>query len=113
MSRRGRRHAHYPGSGEGEPWLISGVPRAWAVAPLAGIDLPYALAAAVRSSAGQIICPAHLLAAAALFMVILHQTGRIPVETHTGTNEFGMIGSDGCAGTARRVRYCLASRWAS
>jgi hydrogenase-4 membrane subunit HyfE len=32
-----------------------------------------------------------LLAAAALFMVILHETGRIPVETHTGTNEFGMI----------------------
>jgi hypothetical protein len=24
-------------------------------------------------------------------MVILHETGRIPVETHTGTNEFGMI----------------------
>ena len=24
-------------------------------------------------------------------MVILHETGRIPVETHTGTSEFGMI----------------------
>ena len=24
-------------------------------------------------------------------MVILYETGRIPVETHTGTNEFGMI----------------------
>ena len=32
-----------------------------------------------------------LLAAAALFMVILYETGRIPVETHSGTNEFGMI----------------------
>ena len=62
------------------------------MAPLAGTDLPYALAATVRSSAGQIIRPAHLLAAAALFMVILHETGRIPVETHTGTSEFGMIG---------------------
>jgi len=61
------------------------------VALLTGTDLPYALAATVRSSAGQIIRPAHLLAAAALFMVILHETGRIPVETHTGTNEFGMI----------------------
>jgi formate hydrogenlyase subunit 4 len=49
------------------------------------------LAATVRSSATQVIRPAHLLAAAALFMVILHETGRIPVETHTGTNEFGMI----------------------
>ena len=61
------------------------------VALLTGTDLPYALAATVRLSAGQIIRPAHLLASAALFMVILSETGRIPVETHTGTNEFGMI----------------------
>jgi formate hydrogenlyase subunit 4 len=61
------------------------------VALLTGTDLPYALAATVRSSAGQIVRPGHLLASAALFMVILHETGRIPVETHTGTNEFGMI----------------------
>jgi formate hydrogenlyase subunit 4 len=61
------------------------------VALLTGTDLPYALAATVRSSADQVIRPAHLLASAALFMVILHETGRIPVETHTGTNEFGMI----------------------
>jgi formate hydrogenlyase subunit 4 len=61
------------------------------VALLTGTDLPYALAATVRSSAGQIVRPAHLLASAALFMVILHETGRIPVETHAGTNEFGMI----------------------
>jgi formate hydrogenlyase subunit 4 len=61
------------------------------VALVTGTDLPYALAATVRSSAGQVIRPAHLLASAALFMVILHETGRIPVETHTGTNEFGMI----------------------
>ena len=61
------------------------------VALLTGTDLPYALAATVGSSAGQIVRPAHLLASAALFMVILQETGRIPVETHTGTNEFGMI----------------------
>jgi formate hydrogenlyase subunit 4 len=61
------------------------------VALLTATDLPYALAATVRSSAGQIIRPAHVLAAAALFMVILSETGRIPVETHSGTNEFGMI----------------------
>ncbi|MGD0703679.1 MAG: NADH-quinone oxidoreductase subunit H, partial [Trebonia sp.] len=61
------------------------------VALLTGTDLPYALAATVRSSVEEIIRPAHLLASAALFMVILHETGRIPVETHTGTNEFGMI----------------------
>ena len=56
-----------------------------------GTDLPYALAKTVVGSSAQIVRPAHLLAAAALFMVILAETGRIPVETHTGTNEFGMI----------------------
>jgi formate hydrogenlyase subunit 4 len=61
------------------------------VAMLTATDLPYALAATVRASAGQIVRPAHVLAAAALFMVILYETGRIPVETHSGTNEFGMI----------------------
>jgi hypothetical protein len=60
------------------------------VALLTGTDLPYALAATVRSSAGQVIRPAPVLASAALFMVILHETGRIPVEAHTGTNQFGM-----------------------
>ena len=59
------------------------------VALLTGTDLPYALAATVRSSAGQVIRPAHLLASAALFMVILHETGRIPVETHTGPTSSG------------------------
>ncbi|MBX6371836.1 MAG: NADH-quinone oxidoreductase subunit H [Acidothermus sp.] len=63
----------------------------FAVALLTGTDLPYALAATVRSGAGQIVRPAHLLAAAAFFLVILYETGRIPVETHNGTNEFGMI----------------------
>ena len=54
-------------------------------------DLPYVLGATVRSGPEQIVRPAHLLASAALFMVILYETGRIPVETHTGTTEFGMI----------------------
>ncbi|MGH3159622.1 MAG: NADH-quinone oxidoreductase subunit H, partial [Streptosporangiaceae bacterium] len=61
------------------------------VALITGTDLPYALAATVRASAGQIVRPAHLLASVALFLVILYETGRIPVESHTGTNEFGMI----------------------
>lgn len=63
----------------------------FAVALITATDLPYALAETVRSSASQIVRPAHLLASAALFMVILYETSRIPVETHTGTNEFGMI----------------------
>ncbi|GAB3917937.1 formate hydrogenlyase HycD [Microlunatus endophyticus] len=58
---------------------------------LTGTDLPYKLAATVTSSASQVVRPSHLLAAAALFLVILTETSRIPVESHSGTNEFGMI----------------------
>jgi formate hydrogenlyase subunit 4 len=54
-------------------------------------DLPYVVGATVRSGPAQIVRPAHLLASAALFLVILYETARIPVETHTGTTEFGMI----------------------
>ncbi|NNN18641.1 MAG: formate hydrogenlyase subunit 4 [Acidimicrobiaceae bacterium] len=54
-------------------------------------DLPYSMAATVRSSASQIVRPAHILAALAFFMVVLTDTGRIPVESHSGTLEFGMI----------------------
>lgn len=61
------------------------------VAVLTTTDLPYVLGATVTSGPEQIIRPAHLLASAALFLVILFETGRIPVETHTGTTEFGMI----------------------
>ena len=81
------------------------------VALLTGTDLPYALAATVRSSAGQVIRPAHLLAATALFMVILHETGRIPVETHTGTNEFGMI--EEARGFEHSGPYFALLKWGS
>lgn len=54
-------------------------------------DLPYVVGETVRSGPAQIVRPAHLLASAALFMVILFETSRIPVETQTGTIELGMI----------------------
>jgi formate hydrogenlyase subunit 4 len=63
----------------------------FAVAIITATDLPYALAATVRSSASEIVRPAHILAAIAFFLVVLADTGRIPVETHSGTLEFGMI----------------------
>ena len=63
----------------------------FAVASLTSTDLPYVLAATVTSGPAQIVRPAHLLASAALFLVILFETGRIPVETHTGMLELGMI----------------------
>jgi formate hydrogenlyase subunit 4 len=61
------------------------------VALITATDLPYVLAATVRSSANEIVRPSHVLAALAFFLVVLADTGRIPVETHTGTIEFGMI----------------------
>ena len=61
------------------------------VAIVTGTDLPYVLGATVRSGPAQIVRPAHLLASAALFMVILFETGRIPVEAHGSTTELGMI----------------------
>lgn len=63
----------------------------FSVALITGTDLPYAEAAASRASFAAVIRPAHLLAVAAFFMVVLNDTGRIPVETHSGTLEFGMI----------------------
>lgn len=63
----------------------------FAVALITSTDLPYALSATVRSSVSQMVRPAHVLAAIAFFLMILADTGRIPVETHAGTLEFGMI----------------------
>ena len=63
----------------------------FAVALITTTDLPYAMAAVERSSLAQAIRPAHLLAAVAFFLVVLSDTGRIPVETHASTLELGMI----------------------
>jgi formate hydrogenlyase subunit 4 len=60
------------------------------VAMITSTDLPYALAATVRSSA-EAARPSHVLVAVAFFLVVLADTGRIPVETHSGTLELGMI----------------------
>lgn len=61
------------------------------VAVITTTDLPYFEAAAGRASLSAAIRPAHLLAALAFFLVVLNDTGRIPVETHASTLEFGMI----------------------
>jgi formate hydrogenlyase subunit 4/hydrogenase-4 membrane subunit HyfE len=54
-------------------------------------DLPYAFGATLRSATVQVVRPSHLLMLAAFFMVVLTETGRIPVESHGGTLEFGQI----------------------
>ena len=72
----------------GEPTILFVI---FTVALITHTDLPYALVATLKSSAVEVLRPAHLLAAAAFFMVVLAETGRIPVESHGGTLEFGMI----------------------
>ncbi len=54
-------------------------------------DLPYAFGATLRSSTVQVVRPSHLLMVAAFFMLVLAETGRIPVENHGSTLEFGQI----------------------
>ncbi|MGD9695048.1 MAG: NADH-quinone oxidoreductase subunit H [Thermoleophilia bacterium] len=54
-------------------------------------DLPYVLGETLRSSATEVVRPSHLLVVAAFFMLLLNETGRIPVQSHGGTLEFGMI----------------------
>jgi len=54
-------------------------------------DLPYAFGEKIRSGLVQVVAPSHLLMIAAFFMLVLNETGRIPVENHGGTLEFGMI----------------------
>ncbi|MHB1969575.1 MAG: respiratory chain complex I subunit 1 family protein [Acidimicrobiales bacterium] len=63
----------------------------FAVGIITSTDLPYALAASLRTGSSEIVRPAHVLAAVAFFLVVLADTGRVPVETHSGTLEFGMI----------------------
>jgi formate hydrogenlyase subunit 4/hydrogenase-4 membrane subunit HyfE len=72
----------------GEPTILFVI---FTVALITQTDLPYAFAAALKASAVEVVRPAHLLAAAAFFMVVLSETGRIPLENHGATLEFGMI----------------------
>lgn len=72
----------------GEPTILFVI---FTVALITGTDLPYVFAATLKGSAAEIVRPAHLLAAAAFFMVVLAETGRVPLENHGSTLEFGMI----------------------
>ena len=72
----------------GEPTILFVI---FTVALITRTDLPYVFAATLKSSAAQIVRPAHLLSAAAFVMVVLSETGRIPLENHGATLEFGMI----------------------
>ncbi len=62
------------------------------VALISRTDLPYAMGATLRESWGSVFSPSHVLAIVAFFLMILVDTGRIPVESASSTLEFGMIG---------------------
>jgi formate hydrogenlyase subunit 4/hydrogenase-4 membrane subunit HyfE len=61
------------------------------VALITHTDLPYVLGATLRSSTVQVVQPSHLLILAAFFIVVLSETGRVPVESRGSTLEFGQI----------------------
>lgn len=63
----------------------------FSVAFITGTDLPYAMNAALRHSWSDVFRPAHVLATVAFFMMLLVDTGRIPIESASATIEFGMI----------------------
>ena len=63
----------------------------FSVAFITGTDLPYAMNATLRHSSADVLRPAHVLATAAFFMMMLVDTGRIPIESSSATIEFGMI----------------------
>jgi formate hydrogenlyase subunit 4 len=54
-------------------------------------DLPYVLGDTLRAATVEVVRPSHLLVVAAFFMLLLTETGRIPVQSHGSTLEFGMI----------------------
>jgi formate hydrogenlyase subunit 4 len=63
----------------------------FSVAFITGTDLPYAMNAALTHSMADVVRPAHLFAMAAFFLMMLVDTGRIPIESSSATIEFGMI----------------------
>ena len=72
----------------GEPTILIVI---FTVALITHTDLPYAMVKTLEGSAVEIVRPAHLLVTAAFFLVLLAETGRVPVENHGSTLEFGMI----------------------
>jgi formate hydrogenlyase subunit 4 len=62
-----------------------------AVALFAHATYPYVAGAAYRQSWISYLDPAHLLAVVAFFLIFLVDTGRLPIENHSGGAEVSMI----------------------
>lgn len=71
----------------GEPTLIMVF---FAVAVISGTNNPYVTNNLLATSTSWYLAPTHLLAMAAFFLLILAETGKLPVES-SGLMEFGMI----------------------
>jgi formate hydrogenlyase subunit 4 len=62
----------------------------FAVAVITGTNNPYVTNNLIASSASAYLSPTHLLVTAAFFLLILAETGKLPVES-AGLMEFGML----------------------
>ncbi len=62
----------------------------FAVAVITGTDSPYVTNNLVSSSTSAYLAPTHLLVTAAFFLLLLAETGKLPVES-AGLMEFGML----------------------
>jgi formate hydrogenlyase subunit 4 len=60
------------------------------VSLVAGSTIPFIVVAALNQPT-ELFAPTHLLLILALFMVILAETGRIPIDTHSGRDELLMV----------------------
>lgn len=61
------------------------------VALISKTDLPYVMGETLRGSWATVFSASHVLVVAAFFLMLLVDTGRIPIESATSTLEFGMI----------------------
>ena len=61
------------------------------VALISKTDLPYVMGESLRGSWTTVFSVSHFLSVAAFFLMILVDTGRIPIESSSSTLEFGMI----------------------
>jgi len=62
-----------------------------AVALEAHSTYPYVVGATIRSGVGAYLEPAHVLATVAFFLLLLVDTGRLPIHNHGGHTEVAMI----------------------
>ncbi len=61
------------------------------VGVLSASDNPYLMNHAIAASPAAMVLPTHLLGAVAFFMLLLAETGHIPIENPAGTIEISMI----------------------